>query len=151
MNTICKLNVNVTDNNAELTRETAYTLDIAVHLSHNGKNTLIIESAYNPHYNELEGFYDDEDIAEEFVNDSGLVGVLSSKDMVKVLNETMDYILSTVNEPEFEYESVLMPYAPWSHTDTPPEELVPYCSNPSTGKYVLNVVNDNGEIKVVRE
>lgn len=152
-NTICKLNVSVRDNNDDLPCENDYTMYVLVDIVNGDKEEVLIDASYDFHNEEMEGYYYDEEYAKDVIDSIGLNDSLSVADMVTIIKQTMDAIMSEApGYPEFEYEAVPASYAPWCSDDCPPETMMPYCvNNAACGKYTLNVVKDNGVIKLIQD
>ena len=148
-NSICQLNVTLRDNNDDLERERDYEVEIIVDITDGTRKDTIIDATFDPETGEIDDFYNDEDFAKD-VNPLG--DILTTEDMIELLNTTIEHITSTVIEyPEFQYDSVPSSYAPWSHSDSPPESTMPYCINSSAGDYVFDVVRVDGKLKLIEQ
>lgn len=151
-NTIFKLDVCISDNNDDIAEERDYAVYIYADIIKDDKSEVLFDSKVNPATGETEDYYDDNEFAEYYIDNLNLNGLISVEEMVTVIKTTMNDILSKIPYPEFSYESVPLSYAPWCYSDSPPEVMMPFCNNNTAlGDYKLNVVRENGEIKIIKE
>lgn len=150
--TIFKLDVFVYEDE-EVTSRNDYTMKINVDIIKDDKDEVLIEAEYKPLKDELVDYYNDEDFVSWYMENLELEGIISTEEMTMVVKTVMDEILSKVPAVlDFEYEAVPASYAPYSRHDSPPEVMMPICvNNAAIGDYKLNVVRENGEIKIIKE